>query len=266
MKKFVRYFSCVLFSAFVLCVPAVSHAQAAFNGTWRIDTNTAKFSPKPITFYIGNGWYHCVNCTTPFTVQADGKDHPVTGQPFDSISVTIVNPQSISMTESKNGKVIGEQTRTVSANGKILTVKGTDYPQDGSKPVTFDVTAKRDGIAPSDVHATSGNWVIQKYSGSENGLLTTYKVTGDQIAMSDPTGDSYTAKLDGQDYPTKGMYGQDAVALKLVNPHTIQETDKLKGKVIGTATLTVSPNGKTMTIVAANPNTGRTSTFTAHKQ
>ena len=266
MSKLLRYVACALFSAVVLCVPAVSHAQAAFNGTWRVDMATAKFSPKPVTFYIGHGWYHCVSCDTPFTVQADGKDHPVTGQRFDSISVTIVNPQTISMNESKDGRVITEQTRTVSANGKILTVKTTGHPQNGSKPVTFEITAKREGIAPSDVHATSGNWIIEKGSGSENALLTTYKVTGDQIAMTDPTGDSYTAKLDGQDYPTTGIYGQDAVALKLVNPHTIQETDKLKGKVIGTETMTVSPNGKSMTIVATDPKDGSTSTYVAHKQ
>ena len=266
MRKFVRYISCVLFSAVVLCVPAVSHAQAAFNGTWRIDMATAKFSPKPFTFYIGHGWYHCVSCDTPFTVPADGKEHPVTGQPFDSINVTIVNPQTISMTEIERRQGVAEQTRTVSANGKTLTVKTTSHPQNSSKPVTFEVTAKRDGVAPSDVHATSGNWVTPKASGSENALLTTYKVTGDQMTMTDPTGDTYTAKFDGQDYPAKGSYGLDAVALKLLNPHSIQETDKLKGKVVETDTMTVSPNGKTMTITATDPGPEEPQNTSAHKQ
>ena len=266
MRKFVRYVACVLFSAVVLCVPAVSHAQSVFNGTWRVDMTKAKFSPKPVTFYIGHGWYHCVSCDTPFTVQADSKDHSVTGQSFDSINVTIVNPQTISITRSKDGKVVSEQTRSVLANGKTLTVKTTAHPQNSSKPITFEVMATRDGIAPADVHATSGNWILQKASGSENALLTTYKVTGDQITMTDPTGDTYTAKFDGQDYPVKGAYSYDAVSLKLVNPHTIQETDKRKGKVVETDTMTVSPNSKTMTIVATDPRDGTTSTYVAHKQ
>lgn len=266
MSKFMRYISCVLFSAVMLCVPAVSHAQSVFNGTWRLDMATAKFSPKPFTFYIGHGWYHCVSCDTPFTVPADGKIHPVTGQPYDSIDVTIVNPQTITITRSKDGKVVSEQTRTVSSNGKTLTVKTTAHPQNSGKPVTFEITAKRDGVAPSDVHATSGNWVLQKASGSENALLTTYKVTGNQITMTDPTGDTYTAKFDGQDYPAKGSYGVDTVSLKLLNPHAIQETDKRKGKVVEVDTMTVSSNGKTMAITATDPATGRVSKYVAHKQ
>jgi hypothetical protein len=265
MSKIVRYVACALFFPVVLCVPAVSHAQAAFNGTWRVDLAQAKFSPKPVVFYIANGWYHCVNCDTPFTVPADGNDHAVSGQPFDSVSVTIVNPQTISIQSSKDGKVIGEQTRTVSANGKTLTVKGTDHPENSEKPVTYEAMAVRDGIAPSGVHATSGKWVIKKVSNSANALLTTYKVTGDQITMTDPTGDTYTAKLDGQDYPVKGSYGWDGVSLKLVDAHTIDETDKRGGKVFEEDKMTVSSNGKTMTITSTNPNSGRVSTYVAHK-
>lgn len=265
MSKMKRYVACALFSAVVLCVPAISPAQAAFNGTWHVDLAQTKFSPKPVVFYIGNGWFHCVSCGTPYAVPADGKDHPVTGQPFDSVSVTIVNPQTITIQTSKDGKVISEQTRTVSANGKTLTVKGTDHPENSEKPITYEAMAVRDGIAPSGVQATSGKWIIKKASNSANALLTTYKVTGDQITMTDPTGDTYTAKFDGQDYPEKGSYGVDSVSLKLVDPHTMEETDKRGGKVIEVDKMTVSSNGKSMTITATNPNNGRVSTYVAHK-
>lgn len=265
MSKIVRCVGCALFFAVALCVPAISHAQAAFNGTWRVDLAQTKFSPKPVAFYIGNGWYHCVSCDTPYAVPADGQQHAVTGEPFDSISVTIVDPKTITVQTSKDGKVISEQTRTVSANGKTLTVKGTDHPQNSDKPVTFEAVAVREGIAPSGVQATSGKWIIKKVSNSDNGLLTTYKVAGDQITMSEPTGETYTAKLDGQDYPEKGSYGVDAVSLKLVDPHTVEETDKRGGKVMEVDKMTVSSNGKTMTITASNPNTGRVSTYVAHK-
>jgi hypothetical protein len=265
MSKSVRYVACALFSAVVLCVPPISHAQAAFNGTWRVDLAQSKLSPKPIVFYTANGWYHCVDCATPFTVQADGADHAVTGEPFDSMRVTIVNPQTISIQSSKDGKVMGEQTRTVSADGKTLVVKGTDQPANSEKPVTFEATAVRDGVAPSGVHATSGKWILKKVTNSANGLLTTYKVDGDQVTMTDPTGDAYTAKLDGQDYPYKGSYRVDTVSLKLINPRTIEETDKRGGKVMEVDKMAISANGKTMTITATDPNNGRVSSYVAHK-
>ena len=51
--------------------------------------------------------------------------------------------------------------------------------------------------------------------------------------MSQPTGESYTAKLDGKDYPAKGSYTYNSVSLKRVDYHTIEETDKREGKVSG---------------------------------
>ncbi len=54
-------------------------------------------------------------------------------------------------------------------------------------------------------------------------MLTTYKTNGDELTMTSPTGETYTAKLDGNDYPVKGSYGWDAVSLKQINPHTIEE-------------------------------------------
>ncbi len=58
----------------------------------------------------------------------------------------------------------------------------------------------------------------------------------------------------------------DAVSLKKINAHTIEETDKRGGTVIDVSTMTVSANGKTMTVVDNDKLTGRTSTYVATKQ
>ncbi len=47
--------------------------------------------------------------------------------------------------------------------------------------MTSTATAKRTGVKPSGVHATSGEWQIVKVEESDNGLTTTYKVNGDAI-------------------------------------------------------------------------------------
>jgi len=252
--------------AALLCVAAVSRAQSPFDGTWKTDLSQTKFSPKPLAFYISQGWYHCVTCNPTFDVAADGQDHAVTGQSYDTISVMIVDPHTISIATKKGGQADYEQTRTVSADGKTLTVNSTGHPVNGGAPTNFVSTAKRSGVAPAGAHATSGQWVIQKETGSDNGLLTTYKTNGDQFTMTSPTGETYTAKFDGADYPATGAHSYNAVSLKKINANTIEETDKRDGQVVGVYTMTVSANGKTMTVVDTNKATGRTSTFVAKKQ
>lgn len=262
MKTIKRFFACALFSTAALCVSTVCQAQSPFDGTWRIDISQARLSPKPMVAYLSQGWYHCVDCNPAFDVQADGQDHAVAGQNYDTLSVTVVDPHTVTFVGKKGGKVTFESTRT--ANGKTLTVKSTSHPMNSDKPVNSEATFKLVGIAPLGVHAISGKWQIVKISTSEDNLLVTYKVSGDELAMTEPTGESYTAKFDGQDYPAKGAYSYNTVSLKRINDHSFEETDKRDGKVVDVATMTVA--GKTMTIVDVDKRYDRTSTFIAKKQ
>ena len=264
MNKFVHYVACSMFLVLASCALAAVPAHSPFDGTWRTDLAKTKFSAKPLDFYISDGWYHCTTCNPVIDVQADGVDHRVTGQPFDLINVKIVDPNTISITTRKDDKMVYEQTRTVSKDGKVLTVKETIYPMDGSPALSFEATARRSGITPRDVHATSGDWIVERESGSSNGLTTTYKLSGNELTMTDPTGESYTAKLNEGDFPVKGAYGWDTVSVKQINSHTIEETDKRKGEVTDVSKLTVE--GNTMTVVDNDKQNDRTTTYVAHKE
>jgi len=266
MNRMKQHFCCALLAMVALCASTAAKAQSPFDGTWKTDLSQTKFSPKPLAFYISQGWYHCVTCNPTFDVAADGQDHAVTGQSYDTISVTIADPHSISVATKKGGQADYEQTRTVSADGKTLTVKTTGHPANGGAPTDFDTIAKRNGPVPAGVHATSGQWIILKQTGSDNALLTTYKMNGDQFTMTSPTGETYTGKFDGADYPATGTHYYNAVSLKKINANTIEETDKRDGKVVDVSTMTVSANGKMMTVVDNDKVTGRTSTYVAKKQ
>lgn len=266
MNNSSRFFAGALLSAVALFVPTLCQAQSPFDGTWRIDMSQTRFSPKPISFYIGQGWYHCDTCTPSIVVQADGQDHPVTGHNYDTLSVDASDPHTITFIGKKDGKVVYEQSRTVSSNGKMLTVKTTSHPKESDKPVTSEATAKLVGRAPMGVHATSGNWQVLNVKASENDLLFTYKSNGDELTMTEPTGESYTAKFDGADYPVKGTYANVTVSLKRINDHTIEETDKRDGTVTDVVTSTVSPNGKTMNVVDVDKRSDRTEKYVAKKQ
>jgi hypothetical protein len=247
-----------------LCTSIAAFAQSPIDGTWKTNMAQTKFSAKPNVFYISEGWYHCVSCNPAFDTKADGTDQTVTGQTYDTISVKEVDANSIAVTTKKGGKVVNEQTRAVSPDGKTLTVKTTSHPASSDQTVTATATAKRTGVKPSGVQATSGEWQILKVVESDNGLTTTYKTAGDQLTMSTPTGETYTAKLDGTDASVTGAYGFDTVSLKKVNDHTFEETQKRNGSVVEVNTMTVSV--KTMKVSSDNKVTGRTTSYTATKQ
>ena len=66
---------------------------------------------------------------TSFSAKYDGKVHPVTGNPdADTIAVTRTGPNSARATMKKGGKVVQQTRRTVSKDGKSLTLatRGTN--------------------------------------------------------------------------------------------------------------------------------------------
>jgi hypothetical protein len=261
MHKIARLMAYSLF-----LIPASLLAQSPFDGTWRTNMDQSKLSPKPLVFSVSNGIFDCSSCSPKVQLKADGTDQSAIGQYYDTRSVREVDSKTIAMTDKKSGKTVSEQTRTVSDDGNILTQKITNHPQDSDQTDTEDVTYKRVGKAPAGANGTSGSWQINKLKESENALTTTYKSNGDDLSMSDPTGVSYTAKLDGKDYPVKGSLFYNSVSLKRVDERALEETDKRDGNVIGVAKMTIAPDGKKMTMVITNKKTGRTSTYVAEKQ
>jgi hypothetical protein len=266
MNRLLSHGAFVLFFMVTLWFPPSSFAQSSFDGTWRTNMDQSKISPKPNVWSVNNCMYDCSTCSPKIDVKADGTDQPVTGQSYDTISVREVDSKSIAIATKKGSKTVYDQTRKVSDDGKTLTIKVDYHPENSDQTISSEATFTRIGTAPAGANGTSGSWRITKVKESENGRTATYKSDGDSFSFSTPTGESYTAKMDGKDYPVKGAYGWDSVSLKRVDDHTIQETDKRDGKVITVLKMTVAADGKTMTTVATSTLTGRTSTYVAEKQ
>jgi hypothetical protein len=57
------------------------------------------------------------------TYKYDGKDYPVTGSPdFDALSVKRVDANTVDSQQKRMGKTVGTTKRTVSKDGKTLTL------------------------------------------------------------------------------------------------------------------------------------------------
>ena len=122
--------------------------------------------------------------------------------------------------------------------------------------------------APAGSATISGSWKQDVAASSIPGdyLIFTYSETDAALKMSSPTGQSFEAKFDGVQVVTQGDPGDTMVALKRIDPHTIEETDRRKGKITDIVISKVSADGKTMHISDRDPLHGITTTYTATKQ
>jgi hypothetical protein len=263
MKKPIR-FVLLLF----LLTPGLAMAQSAFDGTWKVDLKTAKFPVKPDVYLLQDGMYHCKTCAPPVEIKADGQDQKVTGHPYyDMASIKVLDDRTIEEIDKKNGKVVATSKTWVSADGNTLMFEFTDSSATNADPVTGKGEETRVAKGPAGSHAISGSWRTAKMDTvSDNGLTFTYKVTGDSLTMTNLTGQSYTAKLDGTEAPYKGDPGTTSVSVKKMGMNTIEETDKRDGKVTSIARITLSADGKSMTIAVEDKLHGTNSQFMAVKQ
>jgi hypothetical protein len=126
-------------------------------GTWQLNVSKSTFTLSPafksqvrtysqsgqsITLVIKTVGADGKEMTSQTTYQLDGKDYPVTGAPnYDSLSVTQVDSNTTKFTVKKAGKVVQTGSRTVSKDGKTLTLKskGTTAKGEASEDVlVFD--------------------------------------------------------------------------------------------------------------------------------
>ena len=123
--------------AFFLFVPAMLFGQSPWNGTWMTKLDTAQLPKKPEVYSLQNGTYRCSTCVPVIEVKADGMDQAVTGSHyFDMVSVKIVDPNTVEITDKKDGKPVYWETDKVSSDGKMLTENFKDQTSGNPEPVT----------------------------------------------------------------------------------------------------------------------------------
>jgi len=226
-------------------------AQAGFTGTWKADLHSVQAPQKPDVFMIKDGTYTCRSCVPAVTIKADGAFHRVTGHPYyDEQSVKVVDARTVEFATRLKGKLVGRGTDSVSADGRTLTFAFTDTSSPNGQVVTGKGTEHRVGPAPAGTHAVSGSWRTDKYENvSDAGLLVTYKLVGDVLQMTTPTGQSYQAKVGGPAVSIHGDPASTMASVRRLGPTTLQEIDTRAGKPVSVATMTLNRDGKTMSVV-----------------
>ena len=153
---------------------------------------------------------------------------------------------------------------TVSADGNTLTKVMKDTTE--AEAVTFESDFRRIAPAPAGAHAVSGSWQVFKESRSENSTIIKYKCTSQGFTAETPLGEKLEAKFDGKLYEMEDDPGHTMVSVKLLNPHTVEQTNVRDGKVAFIVTLEVTPDGKSIHAMLKMKEDGSVKTWTLHKQ
>jgi hypothetical protein len=93
-------------------------------------------------------------------------------------------------------------------------------------------------------------------TGAPKNSTVTYEAAGDSVKVTiegaaadgTPTHSEWTGKFDGKDYPSTGNPNEDMRSAKQINARTLDVTSKKDGKVVLTAHVVLSADGKSRTV------------------
>jgi len=120
-------------------------------GTWELDVAKSRFSPGPapksqtrtyaatadgldMTVTGTNADGSAVSQKSSF--KYDGKDYAISGSAdFDTLSLKKIDDYTVESVQKKAGKTVGRTTRTVSKDGKVLTLTSKGH---GASGATYD--------------------------------------------------------------------------------------------------------------------------------
>jgi hypothetical protein len=126
-------------------VSAQSGAKDPALGTWQLDMTKSTFSSnlpegRTLTFTLASGGAirevartRQANGATDeidYTAKEDGRDYPISNSVLDTVALKRVDARTVERTGKVHGQPVETRTRTISPDGKTLTIK-TDGTNNG---------------------------------------------------------------------------------------------------------------------------------------
>lgn len=102
--------------------------------------------------------------------------------------------------------------------------------------------------APTGPQPQSVTRTYEKFGDGLKATLETVSADGTHTTAT------FSAHFDGKDYPYTGSAAIDAIALKRIDDHSFEATNKKAGKVVVAGTNVVSKDGKTLTWTSKGTN------------
>ncbi len=221
-------------------------------GDWKLNPQKSKLTDvMKVESLGGNKYSFDFGGGDPETAVADGTDQP--GHFGTKIAVSVDAPDQWTFVRKKDGKVLVTGVWTLSKGGATLNDHFTAARPNGNT-TSLDYVYQRTGGGSGFV----GTWVSSSEQVNSVVVLKVRDWEGDGLSfISQGGGGTKNVKFDGKDYPNVGAVVDGVTAsAERVNERAIDITDKIGGKVRDTQEISVSSEGKTLTITIHIPGRG----------
>jgi hypothetical protein len=231
-----------------LIVATSGAADEPFIGKWKLSLSKSKLADQMTIAPAGANRYTLTfaGVGETETLVADGTDQP--GVLDSSISITIEAPGNWKIVRKRGGRTVLTAIWKLSDDGKALTDTFISNQPDGSTSHIDLVYKRAEGSASNS--GIPGTWETTEEKADPFEIeIRPYE--GDGLSfISSFGGPANNVKFDGKEYPPAGASpatGSTTSARRL-GDHSIELTKKLKGKIVETRELAVSPDLKTLTM------------------
>ena len=239
----------LLFAAIAaVCLPVCNAAENPWNGRWKLSEAKSKLTGAvEIVSQSADGKYGVATSGLTFTFGCDGADYPLPGGRV--LNCNKVSDTAMHFVVKAGGDELAQVDRTLSNGGKTMTVVDTGKTPDGTP---FHDTETYKKTSAGSGNAWTGAWQNTRVEISTHGSVMV-EATADSITFTYPMSkSSLTAKLDGTPASEQGPHTEEGLTASLTaaGPLLIHEVDTLNGTVVEHDTLSVSADGRSMTIEA----------------
>jgi hypothetical protein len=218
-------------------------------GNWKLNPKKSKLTDVMKVESLGDNKYSFdFGGGDPEIAVADGTDQP--GNFGIMIAVSVDAPDKWTVVRKKDGKVLVTGVWTLSKDGSTLNDHFTAARPNGDS-TSLDYVYRRTGGGSG----FAGTWVSSSEQVNSVVELKVRAWQDDGLSfISQGGGGTKNVKLDGKDYANVGAVVDGLTAsARRVNERTVEMTDKISGKVRDTQEISVSPDGKTLTMTVHIP-------------
>jgi len=232
----------------IICwtVSAFAAATDPFVGKWKLNSSQSTLADQMTVQAVGENMYRLTfsGAGEGETVTADGTDQP--GFSGSMLSVTVEDPNTWKIVRKKEGRMLLTATWKLSNDGKTLTDAFTAYRPDGSTSTINMVYRRAAGNS-----GIPGTWETtdMKVDGVHELEIRPYDSDG--LSFISDSAPLKNIKFDGKEHldPATGASLGAASLGHRIDERSLEFTNKIKGKIVQTRQMTLSPDLKTLTIV-----------------
>ncbi len=216
-------------------------------GDWKLNPQKSKLTDEmKVTNLGGKKYSFDFGGGNPETIVVDGTDQPANfGTTF---AVTEVTRDEWNGVRKKDGRVEIKGIWKLSKDGNTLHDDFTSIGDNGKTTHLVYLYERRGGGS-----GFAGDWVSTNEQVDTVYVLQVRPFEDDGLSFVTSGEGTTNVKFDGKDYPNVGSAMKLMSSAQRVNERTVELREKLGGKVVDVQEISVSEDGKTLTIAVHVP-------------